>query len=70
MNEVKIHNVYTTPDGKFVVGGSQEPEKHFAFTIDTQIDEMAWSIEFPDPQGPDLAEGAPFGSPMAGLQRT
>lgn len=50
LDNVRMHNTFTTPDGKFVVAGSQDAERRVVAVIDTKTDEALWSIEFQNPR--------------------
>jgi YVTN family beta-propeller protein len=49
LNGVKMHNVFTTDNGRAICGGSQDNARRFTICMDTQNDEETWSLEFPDP---------------------
>jgi YVTN family beta-propeller protein len=45
--DVPMHDCFTSPDSKYVVGGS--PEGKFAAVIDLQTKQLAWEIPFDSP---------------------
>ena len=55
-----VHNVYVTPDSRYVVSGSLEGQS--ATVIDLQTDQIAWKLNFDHPVRPMAFEANPDGS--------
>jgi YVTN family beta-propeller protein len=58
--KVPMHDCFTSPDGKYLVGGS--PEGKSAFVIDLQTKELAWEIPLGSPVLTMAIEAGPDGS--------
>jgi YVTN family beta-propeller protein len=55
-----VHNVYVTPDSKFVVSGSIESKT--VSVVDLQTQQMAWEVKFDKPVRPMAFDTNPDGS--------
>ena len=47
LNDVTIHNPFVTPDGRHLIAASGSGQTPTLFVIDTQTDQILWSIDFP-----------------------
>ncbi len=56
----RLHNVYITPDGKYVIGGSIPSKKFYAFDLDKE--ELAWDLQMDLGVRPMAIEANPDGS--------
>ncbi len=59
-NGGRLHNVYVTPDGKYVVGGSIPSKKLYVFDLATE--ELAWDLQMDLGIRPIAIEANPDGS--------
>ena len=56
----RLHNVYITPDGKYVIGGSIPSKKFYVFDLDKE--ELAWDLQMDLGVRPMAIEANPDGS--------
>jgi len=55
-----LHNVYVTPDGRFVVAGSVRGK--FAVVVDVETEQVAWKVAFDEGVRPMAFDVNPDGS--------